>query len=81
MIDDRPYEYELDMMLEDALVTGEKVYLELCRHTASPYVDIEENHDLIVDIMKCTNPNDAWNAVRKLQKAQIEYLKKFKEYK
>jgi len=81
MIDERPYEYEVDMLLEDALITGQKVYLDLCKHLDSPYIDIEEHHDLIVNIVKCTNPTDAWNAVRELQKTQIEYLKKFKEYR
>ena len=43
MIDERPYEYEVDMLLEDALITGQKVYLDLCKHLDSPYIDIEEH--------------------------------------
>ena len=74
-------EYEVEMELEDALISGESVYLDLCKHSASPYIDIEEHHDLIIECLRAINETDAYNACRNLQKAQIEYLKKFKEFK
>ena len=74
-------ELEVVMELEDALISGEKVYLDSIKQSVSPYVDICELQDAIIKVMKTTNKDDAWEAVRELQRTQVDYLKSFKVYK